>query len=145
MFGGDLMKNKIILVIVALLAAAGGFFGGMKYQESRRPEFFRQSGNMQPGRNGRSSQFRSGSGFRPVAGEVINYDGTTLTVKLADGSGRNVLLSGKTEISATATASAGDIRLGSRIAAFGTENSDGSITAQNIQINPAAGMRPAGQ
>lgn len=30
-----------------------------------------------------------------------------------------------------------DVKVGEKVAAFGTENSDGSITAQSVQLNPA--------
>jgi len=33
-------------------------------------------------------------------------------------------------------ASKTDLTVGEKVAAFGTENSDGSVTGQNIQLNP---------
>lgn len=39
-------------------------------------------------------------------------------------------------MSKTATGSASDITVGQNVVAFGSANSDGSVTAQNIQLNP---------
>ena len=109
----------------------------MKYQESKRPVFTRGSGNGSAtgGRNG--GQFGGGqnrSGFRPVAEEIIGSD--SITVKLQDGSSKIVLLSEKTEINKADQAKKDELTVGERVAVFGQENADGSVTAQNIQLNP---------
>ena len=124
------MKNPKLIAIIAVLIVLGGgsFYAGMKYQESKA-----QSGTGQ-------FQNRNRSGFRPVAGEIIGSDDKSITVKLADGSSKIVLLSEKTEINKADKANVVDLKAGEKVAVFGTENSDGSISAQNIQLNPQLRM-----
>lgn len=132
------MKNNIaLIVLVALLVGGGvGFFGGMQYQKGQRGSFG-QAANGQFGPRGGSgangARFRNGGG---VGGEVLNIDTNSITVKLQDGSSRIVLLTGSTTVNKAAQASVSDISVGTRVAAFGTPNTDGSVTATNIQINP---------
>lgn len=75
-------------------------------------------------------------GFRPVSGEIISSDSKSITVKLQDGSSKIVLLTDKTTVSKSAEANVADLKTGEKVAAFGQENSDGSVTAQSIQLNP---------
>jgi len=128
------MKNNLIIsVLLLIIVGAGTFFGGMKYQQSKRSVFNRQLGGLQGQRTGVGS---NRTGFRPVNGEIIGSDDKSITVKLQDGSSKIVLLSDKTEINKAATATKEDLKTGEKVAVFGTENSDGSVTAQNIQLNP---------
>jgi len=126
------MKNKtvIIALLIVFVVGAGGFFAGMKYQQSKSPRF----GNFQ-GAGNRQFQQRA-QGFRPVNGEIISADEKSITVKLQDGSSKIVILSDTTTISKSADATKADLKVGEKVAVFGTENSDGSVTAQNIQLNP---------
>ncbi len=129
------MKNSLVLiVIVALIMGAAGFLAGMKYQQSKQPAFLRQFGNSQGARSGQGQTTRQG--FRPVNGEIINADEKSITVKMPDGTSRIVLLSDKTEINKAASGTKEDLKVGETVAVFGTENTDGSLTAQNIQLNP---------
>jgi len=129
------MKNKniIITIVLLLLVGGGAFFGGMKYQQSREPAFFRQSAGRQGQRFGNGG---NRTGFRPVNGEIISSDDKSITVKLPDGSSKIVLFSDKTEINKAAQATRDDLKVGETVAVFGQENSDGSVTAQTIQLNP---------
>ncbi len=125
------MKNgKMIATIAVLIVLVGGgsFFAGMKYQQSKRPQG--RFGNFQLG------QFGQRQGFRPVNGEIISVDDKSITVKLADNSSKIVLLTDTTAINKSSQGSKEDLKVGEKVVAFGTENSDGSITAENIQINP---------
>jgi hypothetical protein len=126
------MKNKQILitVVVGLIGLGVGFFGGTWYQQSRRQAFTQQFA----GARGMGNNFRNGT--RPVNGEIITADDKSITVKAQDGSSKIVLFSDKTDINKSATGSRSDLISGTRVAVFGTENSDGTVTAQNIQINP---------
>lgn len=128
--------NTILLIVSALIIGAGGFFVGMKYQQSQRGGQFRQLGNGQ-GFRGSSGVFGGrGNGFRPVAGTIIKSDATSVTLKLNDGSSKIILVSDKTQINKATTAGITDLQTGELVAVFGSENADGSITAQNIQLNP---------
>lgn len=122
----------IIIVVVALAVGAGGFFAGMKYQQSKGPAG--RFGNFQGARNGNFGQ--RGQGFRPVNGEIISSDDKSITVKLQDGSSKIVLITDTTSINKSSEGSKSDLKTGEKVAVFGTENSDGSVTAQNIQLNP---------
>src|SRR5690349_20843509 len=140
------MKNNLMLVniIVAVVVGALAFYGGMQYQMSQRPAF--GGGNRQFGGGQGGGRFGQGGGFRPVVGQIISQDATSVTVKLMDGSSKIVLYSGKTSINKQATGTASDLKTGETVAAFGTQNSDGSVTATNIQLNPMMrfGGRPSG-
>lgn len=130
-------KQIVFGIVGACVIAGGSFFVGIKYQESQQSSFnqlFRfQDGGM------RQRQAGSGvnrSGFRPVSGEVLSVDASSVTVQLPDESSKIIFVSEKTEISKAEKATKVDIKKGDKVAVFGTENADGSITAQNIQLNP---------
>ena len=134
------MKNNWIgTIIIVIVVAAAAFFGGMKYQQTQavtnsNGNQYMQNGLNQGGQNGR---FRGRGGIgRGAVGEIISQDANSVTIKLQDGSSKIVNITGSTTYSKTATASKSDLQTGTRIAVFGTNNSDGSITAQNVQINP---------
>jgi len=133
------MNKQIITIIIAIAVGALSFFGGMKYQESKsvNNRFGANLQNMRGQQNGQTgqSQTRRG-GFRPVMGEIINQDENSITVKLVDGSSKIVLLSEKTIYNKVETATKTDLKKGERVNVFGTENTNGSVTAQNIQLNP---------
>lgn len=135
-------KNLIAVSLVVVLVSCGGFFAGMRYQQSKNPRF----GNF-GGDRARQFQQRAGSGLRPVNGEIISVDDKSITVKLMDGSSKIIILSSNTTISKAAEAIKEDLKTGEKVAVFGQENSDGSITAANIQLNPIVrgfsnGLRP---
>lgn len=134
------MKNNLVVtILIVVLVGAGAFFAGMKYQEGKvggmnNTRQLQGMGNGSRGA-GQNGQGRLGAG-RPVNGEILEADDKSITVKLADGSSKIILLGDKTVVNKTSEASKTDLKTGIKVAAFGTENSDGSITANNIQINP---------
>lgn len=127
-----MQKSKILVIGGVLLIAvgAGSFFAGMKYQQSKNPRF----GNFQANRNGQFQQRIQG--FRPVNGEIISQDDKSISVKLQDGSSKIVLLTDSTSINKSDEGGKDDLKVGEKVAVFGTENSDGSVTAQSVQLNP---------
>ncbi len=121
--------------------AGGSFYGGMKYQAKKLPVFSRQFGTGQFDRQGNfqrngNTQENRPAGFRPVNGEITEKDDKSITVKAVDGSSKIVVLSDSTQINKADTAYKDDLKVGEKVAVFGTENPDGSVTAQNIQLNP---------
>lgn len=144
------MKNaRVIVPIIAVLVGLGvGFFGGIEYknyQANKLRSSFTAGGAQrftgtrtgQAGQNG--AAVRGGA----VNGTILSMDAKSITVKLADGSTKIVLFSGSTTYSNTATASQTDLKVGSTVAVMGAANSDGSVTASNVQINPMS-FRPQG-
>ena len=137
------MKNKYLMtVIVAIFVGVLVFLAGMKYQSSQATR------GANPGRqfgtgnntNGRQNGLgRFGGTGRPVAGEIISLDDKSITVKLQDGSSKIVLLTSSTSIFKSSEASKSDLMSGIKVLATGAENSDGSITASNVQLNPTFG------
>ena len=143
------MKNKQILttIIVALVVGGASFYGGMRYQQMRRGNFagqFAQGGNFR-GANGTGAPRGNGGGFMPVNGEIISSDDKTMTVKLQDGSSKIVILSDSTNINKAESGSKTDLTAGTKVLVFGQTNSDGSVTAQSVQLNPMGGMFGRGQ
>lgn len=116
------MKQKeiITIILISVLVGVAAFFGGIKYQQSQRGRFQ----NAPAGRM---------NGFRPISGDILSTDDKTLTLKLNDGSSKIIILSAKTEISKSSTASATDLKVGGKITVQGQTNTDGSVTAQSIQ------------
>jgi hypothetical protein len=130
-------KSILITLAVALVVGAGSFFGGMKYQQFRRPSQFGQFRQLGQSGRGNANLPAGRQGFRPVAGEIISADDKSITVKMTDGSNKIVIFSDSTEINKAGTADKSELKVGETVSVFGTSNSDGSITAQNIQLNPA--------
>jgi flagellar basal body-associated protein FliL len=138
--GGENMKNTnliiIIAVILVIVAAGGGFFGGMMYQKNQAPVLGAAGRGNFAARFGQGGQ--NAAAFRPVRGQVLSMSDTTLTVKMSDGSTKIVVLSSSTAFMQSTKAALTNVKTGDTVNVVGTANSDGSVTAQDVQINPPA-------
>ena len=156
-------KIIIITVIVAVVVGAGAFYGGTIYEKSslNKQGLLRTAGtfgNRQFGQNGQggaNSQRPSGQngqgrwqggGFLngeimskddPTAEQARNGAGKSVTIKDRDGSSKIVFYSESTIIEKTINGNASDLNNGQQVMVNGQTNTDGTITAQNIQIRPA--------
>lgn len=143
-------RTLIIIIVAALLVGGGAFYGGMKYGQSKiagsfanlrnlspeeRQQRLQQTGAGMAGSFGNRAGNQSGAGF--VSGDIIAKDNQSITVKLRDNSSKIIFYSGTTEISKFASGASGDLEVGKTVTINGTANSDGSLTAQSIQIRPA--------
>ena len=150
--------NKLIVIVIATAVVVGGgaFFGGMKYAESKSPQGrvsqadFQNLQNLSPeerqqrlqelganagaGFRGAGGGQRGGGGF--TAGEIIAKDDKSITVKLSDGGSKIVFLSDSTTISKMTDGTKSDLEIGKQVTVNGSANSDGSVTAQSIQLRP---------
>lgn len=137
------MKKEVLVpvVIVSLIFAGVGFFGGMQFQKSKsntRGGNFMMTGGQRGGGQGAGqggNRMMGQAGFRPTIGEIISKDDKSITVKMEDGSSKIVLISDTTQINKTDPGSKNDLSVGTKVGVFGADNS-GTVTAQNIQINP---------
>ena len=145
------MKKMLPMIVVALILVGGSFFAGMQYQKSMESSNADQPGNFpnltpeqrqarlqQFGQNGETG-FRGGNGAVNggfTAGDILTIDDKGVTIKLRDGGSKLIFLSDKTQVMKTTDGSAQDLAVGQQISVQGTANSDGSISAQTVQIRP---------
>lgn len=129
------MNQKIIIGVVAVIIAGGAFYGGVTYAKSSTP----MRGNFAQftGRTGTAGATgaRGMGGF--VAGSIISTDASSVTIKMQDGSTKIVLVSTSTPVMKSASGSLTDLTSGTDVVVTGSTNSDGSVTAQSVQIRPA--------
>jgi hypothetical protein len=151
-------KQFLITLVIVVIIGAGAFFGGMTYQKSndslkgltgKNLTIKMQSLGLSdsgftggPNVNGGNRIFTTGTGGRQfggggfVNGSIVSADSQSITVKQTDGSTKIVYFSASTAIEKTATAPSSDLIVGSTVRANGTANTDGSVTATTIQLNP---------
>lgn len=128
-------QNSLIGVLLIVIFTGVGFFSGTKYQQNKTALQRRQFTDRMPsatGNNAQGNKMRLGGG--QIIGEISTQDEKTITVKLADGSSKIILLSEKTSINKASQGLMSDLKIGGKVAIFGNTNTDGSVTAQNIQI-----------
>ncbi|HKB88379.1 MAG TPA: DUF5666 domain-containing protein [Patescibacteria group bacterium] len=142
------MKNtKMVMILVGLIALGAGFGGGYyfkTFQQNKARGNFATGANFQrfTGTRGgmQNGMVRPGS----TQGTILSMDDKSVTVKMMDGTSRIVLFTDSTTYSNTVTAAKSDLKVGSTIAVFGAPNSDGSVSATSIQINPFFGKMTIG-
>jgi hypothetical protein len=138
-------SNQIIATLVLLVVVgAAAFFGGVKFQQLRTvSQFGQRTGLNTQGMMGRNAGNATGqanrgqaAGFRQTTGEIISIDDKSMTVKLTDGSSKIVLFSDTTTVNQATAATKTDLKVGTKVAVMGDQNTDGSVTGRNIEINP---------
>lgn len=125
------MKNTIVIILI-LVAGGVGFLTGVKYQQSKQPP--RPDFQAMRGMKGASGLQRP-AGSEAVRGEIIDKDEESITVKLPDDSSKIVLVSENTTVNKATEGSMEDLETGKQVMIFGQTNSDGSVSATNIQLD----------
>jgi hypothetical protein len=140
------MKENILITVLLIALFTGiGFFAGTKYQQNQKPTGLGQFGNGQGGNRMGGNAGGQNGGRRmggQIMGDITAADDKSITVKTTDGSSKIVLLVDSTTINKASTALKSDLKVGEKVAVFGTTTTDGSVTAQNIQLNPIVRERP---
>ncbi len=138
----------VIVIVVGAAAAFGGYTYGVQAGAQRaqniRAAFLADRGIGGNGGQGGQGGFGGGQGanggtnrqFNPnnfAAGQVKSISGNTIELSTAQ-SVVKVQLTDQTQIQKTAAGAPSDIQAGERITVQGTRGSDGTMTAQAIQI-----------
>ena len=126
--------NKPIKIIIVLAIAAALFYGGFAYGQSTGSASTSSASAYSGARATRTGGFAGGSA---TVGTVVSSDATSVTIALKSGS-VVAFYSTSTPIMDTTIGSPNDIVAGANITVLGTTNSDGSITANSIQLRQAA-------
>jgi len=138
------MSKKIIWGVVGIIVLVGVFFGGAAYGKN-------QTTAATAGSNGFAAYAgmrggRSGGFGGATVGQIISEDATSITVQLMTPStgatsttpvgSKIVFLDGNTKITKEVSGSMSDLAVGTNVSVTGTANTDGSVSAQAIQIRP---------
>jgi len=130
------MNKKIHIItsiIIIGIIAGGAFYWGMLYGKTQSAKTPFTAGNFQGVRAN-----RAGVNGNFVTGNIISKDGNSITVQLPNNAGSKIIFySDATQVSKTISGTSADLMAGETVITTGTTNSDGSITAQSIQIRPA--------
>lgn len=135
------------MVITVIIVGIGAFYGGTLYEKNKLSKTEIARGGNPPGADGqrrpggaggfagaRDGAVRENGGF--VAGEIISKDEKGITVKTSDGGSKIVFFSDSVAIGKSISGSADDLSSGQQVMVSGKANSDGTITADNVQIRP---------
>ncbi len=140
-------KDKITLLVVMVVVAVISFYGGTKYGSSQNSQNVSQGGrNFGAAQNISGTMRRGGQGGSGgfIGGQLISKNDKSITVQLRDGGSKIVFVSNSTQVLKSTVGSLTDLAVGEQVSVSGTANSDGSITAQSVQIRPEM-PRPASQ
>ncbi len=139
-----IQKNVLVLcVLIALVVGADSFYGGMTYGKSSGKGLMNR--NFNPEQFGANVAGMGQRGGGLISGEVMAQDGQSITVKIKDTGTKIVFFSTSTQVMKTSTGLIGDIAIGSNLTITGKANSDGSVTAQSIQIRPSVPVPVVGK
>lgn len=146
------MKNQFMTAVIAtaVIVGGGGFYGGMHYAATKNAAITQDSGYGGSGSAGRTRGMRGGNGGF-ASGNIIALDDKSVTIALRSGGpgtsastfntgtgSKIVFLSSGTQVMKTVDGSTTDFAVGDQVMVMGTANSDGSVTAQSIQIRPTS-------
>lgn len=142
------MKENQMLVnaFLALFLVAGSFWAGMQYQKRGQAGPQGQFGprGMLTGTvpQGQNATRDNRTGFRPISGDIMAREDKTLTVKMADGSSKIVLLTDQTKVNRENEVTWEELKAGEKVMVMGQEGSEGAVTAERITLNPASLPNP---
>jgi len=133
--------KKIITIIIAvtIIVGSGAFYGGIKYAQSTRQNLIPRNNLNGQEFNGNINDIRLRQRFNNqglAIGEIISKDDKSITLKLRNGGSKIIFLADSTEITKSTKGTLDDLENGKNVVVNGTTNSDGSITAQIIQLRP---------
>lgn len=136
----------IVWVVVAIVAFLGGryYLPASASTSSATGTFTR--GNFSSSTRGVFTRGAGGTGGSGgfAMGQILSEDSQSITLQVASGSSEVVFYSPSTKISKTVSGTTNDLTTGTTVVVAGTPNSDGSLTAQTIQIGGPTGFGGGG-
>ncbi|HEY1041195.1 MAG TPA: DUF5666 domain-containing protein [Candidatus Paceibacterota bacterium] len=145
------------MIIGAVILIMLAFFIGTKVAHSKMRGAMRgEMGTMRAGQRGNTG-FGMGMGGNFVAGaqggmmrraggnaamgKILSVDATSITVQMGETGSKIIMISPSTTVSKSAAGTITDLKVGEEVMVMGTPNADGSISATNVSIRPAAEVK----
>ncbi len=122
----------IVWLVIAIVALGGGFFWGKESGAASRASGFAGAYSSSTRRTAGGA---TGGGL--VTGQIVTMGNSSITLQLANGNSEVVFYSTSTPVSEPTMVSVNTLKVGTTIMVGGASNSDGSLTAQTIQVRPA--------
>jgi hypothetical protein len=159
-----ILISVLVVIVVAAAAAYGGYTlgnqAGFARASNSQANFFAARGGQggtggaagaggfggAAGGTGTRGQGGTGGQFNPAnfaTGQVKQIDGNTVQLSTAT-EVLTVKINDQTQIQKTGTGTVGDLQPGERVVVQGTRGSDGTFTAQSVQIGRTGGGPPPG-
>ncbi len=134
-------KNLIITIVVVIVVGVAAFYGGTVFGKTKNtaaPNFNGANFRGVVGQNSNGpARGAMGAGNRGAIGQILSADDKSITISLTSGGSKIIFFSSATKVSKTVEGTTTDLKTGENIIATGTTNSDGSVSATDIQIRPA--------
>jgi len=129
------MKKHWLTIILCVACAVIFFFAGMFYGNmTKNAASLAGRGFSSSSARGFGGTARGGNGGGFASGQVMAKDNQTITLQLPNGNSEVVFYSSSTQVVKPTAASVDDVVNGTQVMIGGTQNADGSLTAQSIQI-----------
>ncbi len=139
------MKNSSVIalaIVCLLLGGAAGYLVTTTFIKPGLKSFGAVNlGGGQFARGGNT--VRTGGGSNNIgimSGELLKMDKGSLSIKLRDGSLKLVLTTSSTEALKMVSSTLDTLKIGENVMVSGISNSDGSLTAQTVQVRPPGSM-----
>ncbi|HVM76915.1 MAG TPA: DUF5666 domain-containing protein [Candidatus Paceibacterota bacterium] len=138
--------KKIWVAVIAVACAGVFFYVGMVYGKSLTGSSAGAGGrNFAFGSSTTRAFGRGGAnGGGGAMGQIISVNGNSMTLQLANGNSQVVFYATSTPVIEPTSVPAAALKNGMQVVVTGSENSDGSLTAQGIQIRPPGFFGGAG-
>ena len=129
------MSKKIVWSIVGIVVLVIVFYVGVSFGKGQTSTSTSAAATAYGG-----ARTRGAGGFGGATiGQIISKDATSITVAIASGGSKIIFLDNTTPITKQVSGTMTDLAVGTNVMVTGTANTDGSESAQSIQIRPNMG------
>lgn len=130
-------KKTLVIVAIAIVGAAIFFYAGAKYEKHKLNALGLLSGS--------KSSSNKKAAVNSIKGTVTTKDDKSVTIKMADGTTKNIQFSNGMTFGTDGAGSAADVFVGELLVIAGENNADGVFIPTNMRASKKSPKAPAPQ